>query len=424
MGEEATETRETTHQAAKILEPNDNYLLPPPVPRRVQELRNPRSRSRKIFKARAKERFAKDHRRSPSPPRWRLEVVSTLENGHSFSARVKILQVLERIPELKDHVPQIISINPKLRSYTIRYTRCELVSFECEARLSQLSYDKILEFKHQLYGFVKLMYQNGVKYNLYPGNIFLYTPFQKESTRQLFLGAVEDSDLVDATELDWSEYRKHIWDHINRVFALLEICAYHDEASDLIAAVDKEKDLVESLIENNNAIIDAARVDVNEARTIMAETVKVFNKALINIKQLEALSDGFVSSIRDPFFVWDGAQSRKEVVERNLKKIEVLNYRTNALIQKYRGPRPRDGASLGDHAPQFSGELENASNMETVNSTAKVEDDTAKQDGELAIEDEEVIAQGEEIIIYDEEMARKGGTVAINIGFREETSKG
>lgn len=424
MGEEATETCETTPKEAKTVKHNDNCLLQPLIPRRVQELRNSRSRSRKIFKARAKERFAKDHRRSPSPPRWRLEVVSILENGHSFGARVKILRILELIPELKDHVPQIISTNPKQRSYTIRYTRCELVSFEREARLSRLSYDRVMEFKHQLYSFVRLMYQNGVRYNLYPGNIFLYTPFGRESTRQLFLGSVEDSDLVDATEPDWSEYKKHVWDHINRVFALHEICAYQDEASDLITAMDKKKDLAESLIEGNNAIIDAAMVDVNEARTIMAETVKVFNKALANINQLSAFSDGLVSAVRDPFFVWDDAQSMKEVVERNLKKIEVLNDRTNDLIQKYRGPRARDGVSLVEHAPQFSGEPENASNMETINSTAKGEEGMATQDGELTAQDEEVITQGGEIIIYDEEMARKGGTVAINKGFKEETSKG
>lgn len=421
MEGEATDTCETTTpQQVKSLEPDDTPQLLPPVPRRVQELRNPRSRPRKSFKSRARERFVKDRRRSPSPPRWRLEVISTLESGQSFSARVKILGILDRIPELKDHVPQIISSNIRLRSYTIRYTCCELVSFECEARRSQLSYGQILEFKHQLYGFVKLMYQNGVRYNLYPRNIFLYTPFQRESTRQLFLGSVEDSDLVDATEPEWSEYRRHVWEHIHRVFALLEIRTYQDEAIDLIAAVDREKDLVESLLKDNNAAIDAARVDVNEARIMMAETVDVFSKALANIKQLEALSDHFMSSIRGPILAWDDAQSRQEVVERNLRKIEVLSYRTNALVEKYRDPKSKDGTNLVVISPWHGDELEESvSNMEAINSTVggvEVEDDGATEDGEIT-------SQDEEIIIYDEEMVVKAEVVVGNIGLQE-ISKG
>ncbi|UKZ65150.1 uncharacterized protein TrAtP1_006345 [Trichoderma atroviride] len=262
MEEEVTESCETGRQRDKSLEPDEDAQLQPPVPRRVQELRNPKSRPRKSIKSRARERLAKELQRSPSPPRWRVEVVSALESGQSFSAHVKILRILDRIPELRDHVPQIVSSNAKLRTYTIRYTRCELVGFECEARRSRFSYKKILGFKHQLYGFVKLMYQSGVRYNIYPGNILIYKSVRRESTRHLmFLGSVQDcSDLVDATtEPDWSEYRKYVWEHIHRVFALLEIWTYQEEAVDLIAAVDREKDLVESLIEGNIAVIDDTR---------------------------------------------------------------------------------------------------------------------------------------------------------------------
>lgn len=425
MEEEATEACEANPQEAKSLEPEDNSQPRPPVPRRVQELRNPKSRPRKSVKSRARERLAKDLYRSPSPPRWRLEVVSALESGQSFSARVRILKMLDRIPELKGHVPQIVSSNAKLRSYTVRYTRCELASFECEARRSRFSYNKILGYKHQLYGFVKLMYQSGVRYNIYPGNIFLYTPFRRDSsTRQLlFLGSVEDcSDLVDATmEPDWSEYKKDVWEHIHRVFALLEIWTYQGEAIDLIAAADREKDLVESLIKDNNAIIDAAGVDVNEARSIMAETVEVFNKALANIKQLDALSDGFMASTRGPILVWEDAQSRKEVVEKNLKKIEVLGYRTNALIQKYRDPsRPADGANSGDIAIQSGDEggESSVSNMEDID--LSVCDAEAKED--VVIWDEEWTTQEEEVVVY-EDVTAKDEAVESDDDLRKETSK-
>ncbi|KAL9480188.1 hypothetical protein ACSS6W_004974 [Trichoderma asperelloides] len=414
MEEETTATREaTTPQEAKSTEPDDTSQLPPLVPRRVQELRNPRSRPRKSFKSRARERIVRDRHRSPSPPRWRLEVISTLESSQSFSTRVKVLRILDRIPELKDHVPQIVSSNTKLRSYTVRFTRCELVSLECEARRSQLSYSRIQGFKHQLYGFVKLMYQSGVRYNLYPRNIFLYTPFQRESTRQLFLGSVEDSDLVDAAEPSWNEYRKHVWDHINRVFALVEIWTYQDEAIDLMAAVDRDKDVVESLIEDRNAIIDAARADANEARIIMADTVEVFNKALTNIKQLEALSKNIMCSIRDPILVWDDAQSRKEVVEKNLKKIEVLGYRTNALIQKYSDPTPKDGANSVDISPQSIDEPEETRNTPVCG--ARAEENVTIPVGEL-------MTQDEEIIIYDEEKAEAEAVVG-NIGSQEGSSR-
>ncbi|KAM0466877.1 hypothetical protein ACHAPV_000387 [Trichoderma viride] len=415
MEEEATESCETTLQEAKSFEADDDPQLQPPVPRRVQELRNPKSRPRKSIKSRARERLAKDLHRSPSPPRWRLEVVSALESGQSFSARVKILRILDRIPELRDHVPQIVSSNAKLRTYTIRYTRCELVNFECEARRSRFSYSKILGFKHQLYGFIKLMYQSGVRYNIYPGNLFVYKSVRRDSTRHLmFLGSVEDSsDLVDVTtEPDWSEYRKHVWEHIHRVFALLEMWTYQEEAVDLIVAVDRDKDLVESLIRDNNVVIDGTRGDVDEARTIMAETMEVFNKTLANIKQLGVLSDGFMASARGPILIWEDAQSRKEVVEKNLKKIEVLGHRTNALIDKYCDPsKPEDEASELEIMPQPGDEEESTeSNTETFNvfiDDARVEEEVVIWDEELTIEDGEETVQEEESVVYEEETVQE-----------------
>ncbi|KAL7902104.1 hypothetical protein HDV63DRAFT_404927 [Trichoderma sp. SZMC 28014] len=423
MEEKATETCETGRQEAKSLEPDDYLQLPPPVPRRVQELRNPKSRPRKSIKSRARERLAKEFHRSPSPPRWRLEVVSSLESGQSFSARVKILRILDHIPELRDHVPQIVSSNAKLRSYTIRYTRCELVSFECEARRSRFSYRKILGFKHQLYGFVKLMYQHGVRYNIYPGNIFIYKSVRRESTRQLmFLGSVEDSsDLVDVmTDPDWSEYRNYVWEHIHRVFALLEIWTYQGEAIDLIAAVDREKDLVESLIKDKNLVIDDTREDVDEARTIMAQTVEIFNKALANIKQLQVLSDGFMASTRGPVLIWEDAQSRKEVVEKNLKKIEVLGHRTDALIEKYRDPlNSEDGASSFDVAPDFGDEEEST---ESITEAVDLFGDGAQVEEDVVIWDEEF---GEEIVqevrAY-EDVTSQDEAVDSDAGAKEEAS--
>jgi hypothetical protein len=428
MEEEATDTCETGRQEANSLGADDNLQLQLPVPRRVQELRNPKSRPRKSIKSRARERLAKEHR-SPSPPRWRLEVISALESGQSFSARVKILRILDRIPELRDHVPQIVSSNSKLRSYTIRYTRCELVSFECEARRSRFSYKKISRFKHQLYGFVKLMYQHGVRYNIYPGNIFIYESVKRESTRHLmFLGSVEDSsDLVDlTTEPDWNEYRKYVWEHIHRVFALLEIWTYQGEAIDLIAAVDREKDLVESLIRDNNLVIDDTRVDVDEARAIMAETVEVFNKALANIKQLEVLSDGFMDATQGPILIWEDAQSRKEVVERNLKKIEVLGHRTDALIEKYRDPdKSEDGASELDIAPRpgYEGDEDTESNTEAVNvfiEGGEIEQEVVIWDEELATQDGEETVQEEEVVVYEDVTAQDEAVVS-DVGSEEET---
>ncbi|KAK1254871.1 hypothetical protein MKX08_008866 [Trichoderma sp. CBMAI-0020] len=424
MEEEASETSETGRQKIEALEPDDHPQLQPPVPRRVEELRNPKSRPRKSIKSRARERLAKELHRSPSPPRWRLEVVSALESGQSFSARVKILRILDRIPELRDHVPQIVSSNSKSRTYTIRYTRCELVGFDCEARRSRFSYKKILGFKHQLYGFVKLMYQSGVRYNIYPGNIFIYKSARKDSTRHLmFLGSVPDcSDLVDATtEPDWSEYRKYVWEHIHRVFALLEIWTYEGEAIDLIAAVDGEKDLVESLIRENNAVIDDTREDVDEARTILAETVQVFNKTVANIKQLRALSDGFMAAAKGPIFIWEDAQSRKQVVEKNLKKIEVLGHRTNALIDKYRDPsKPEDGASELEIALQQLGDEESTEpNTEAVDLFV----DSAEAEEEMVIwDDGEEIAQEEEVVVYEDVTAQEEAVVSDD-GSKEDGSE-
>jgi hypothetical protein len=273
------------------------------------------------------------------------------------------------------------------------------------------------------------MYQHGVRYNIYPGNIFIYESVKRESTRHLmFLGSVEDSsDLVDlTTEPDWNEYRKYVWEHIHRVFALLEIWTYQGEAIDLIAAVDREKDLVESLIRDNNLVIDDTRVDVDEARAIMAETVEVFNKALANIKQLEVLSDGFMDATQGPILIWEDAQSRKEVVERNLKKIEVLGHRTDALIEKYRDPdKSEDGASELDIAPRpgYEGDEDTESNTEAVNvfiEGGEIEQEVVIWDEELATQDGEETVQEEEVVVYEDVTAQDEAVVS-DVGSEEET---
>ncbi|KAL7926891.1 hypothetical protein ACQKWADRAFT_278934 [Trichoderma austrokoningii] len=422
MEEEATEACESTSQEANLddYDDLDDYPpLPPPVPRRVQELRNPRSRPRKRIKSRARERLAKNNvHRSPSPPRWREKFVSALESGQSFSTRVKVLRMLLRIPELRDHVPQLVSSNANLRSYTVRHPRCELVGFEYEARRAQFSYGKILRFKHQLYGFVKLMYQSGVRYNIYPGNLFVYTPCRKQreaaasststptstSTPRhvLFIGAVEHSDLVDATTgPDWSEYRKLVWEHINRVFALPEIWTFRGEALNLIAAVDRERDVVDTLIRDNNAAIDAAREDVDEARTIMVQTAEVFNKTVANIKRLQVLSEGLIALTRDPLLVWEDAQCRKEVLDKNLKKIDVLGCRTTALLDKYCDASQNEAPLPGDEREELK--------TEHVDLSAGCGEEVVIWDESLAAtqEGEETIREGEETIREDEETVRE-----------------
>ncbi|UKZ65149.1 uncharacterized protein TrAtP1_006344 [Trichoderma atroviride] len=139
----------------------------------------------------------------------------------------------------------------------------------------------------------------------------------------------------------------------------------------------------------------------------MAETVEVFNKTLANIKHLKALSDGFMASAKGPILIWEDAQSRKEVVEKNLKKIEVLGHRTNALIEKYRDPsKPEDEASELEIALEQLGDEEEGTepNTEVIDlfvDGAEAEEVVIWDEG-LPIQDGEETVQEEEVVVYEE----------------------
>ncbi|KAM0259956.1 hypothetical protein ACHAQJ_003049 [Trichoderma viride] len=342
-----TESRETI---ARESQPPQPEPPPPPilaVPRRVQELKEPKDSSRKRLNARSKQRVSKDHRRTHLS-HWREEVVSNLEGGDSFSTRIAILKILRRIPELRDHVVQLVSNNPVARTYTVRYTRRELVQFEDEARWRHLSYDNIRDLKRQLFNLVKLMYKHGVGYKLYPHHLYLYRPVSGERTSTLFLGSVTHSDLLDTGKLDWDEQKERIWSQINRIFTPVEVWAYQEEAANLAAYVKEQMDSVESTINDNNIAIDAAKTDLTEARAVMMGAFKIIKEACANVEGLKAVTKNLEASVIRPSCAWNDAQVEKEYVETSLKKIDVLTGRANALIQKYGNPKPSRGVSTGE----------------------------------------------------------------------------
>ncbi|PKK46638.1 hypothetical protein CI102_10634 [Trichoderma harzianum] len=105
------------------------------------------------------------------------------------------------------------------RSYTIKYPPRDLIPFEKEARFMHLSYREIQGIKSQLYRSVKILYNNGVGYNIYPHHLYLYGSRSWDPTPLLFLGSVTSSDILDVGQLDWKEQRAHVCDQIDRVFA-------------------------------------------------------------------------------------------------------------------------------------------------------------------------------------------------------------
>lgn len=359
----------------------------PAVPRRIQELKESKNHSRRRSKASSRDGASKDSRPHHGH-RWRQEVVSDLEAGASFSTQIEILKILCRIPELRDHVPQLVSNNPVARTYTIHYTRRELVPFEEEARWIHLSSSKIQGFKNQLYKFIKLMYKNGVRYNLYPQHLYLYRPASWEPTRQLFLGSVAYSDLLDTRQLDWKAQKDQVWAQIDRIFAPLEIWAFQQESTRLSDYAKDQMDWVNSTIAEKNIIIDAARADLKEARAIMREAYEAIKNARASIEGITGITQEFHDSVSLPRCEWDDAQLGKEYMETSLKKAQILDGRVNTLIQKYRNPKANDGANTEDVVGHDSTEQkEMAETKSTADSSVDSVDDTkaeetvATQDG-------------------------------------------
>jgi hypothetical protein len=368
-------------QEAQFLQPDISSQPPAAVPRRIEELRNPKSSSRKKPKSRSTEAVSKDPRRTHSRP-YRQKVL-VLGASESFSTQVKIFRILGRIPKLGDHVPLLLSHNAANRTYTVQYTRRELVQFEDEARWIHLKYQKIQELKDQLLDFVMLMYKNGVEYHLYPHQIYLYKPAANVYARELFLESVEDSDLLDMAELDLEKHRERSRAQINRIFAPLEIWTFQEETAKLTDSVKEDLEVIESTIRDKNIAIDAAKADLTEAQAIMAGTFKIIKDACANVEGLQAVTNGLEASVMRSRGVWNDAQFGKEYVETSLKQIDVLTSRKNALIQKYGGPMPNDRVGVGEITPQPIKPEENVLNMKITNSPvedAKVEEESDMDD--------------------------------------------
>ncbi|RFU74365.1 hypothetical protein TARUN_7888 [Trichoderma arundinaceum] len=375
----ATENCDTKSQEIQAFHDVSSPQPSPVLSRRIQELRKPNTGARKRPKTRSKETAPNDSRRHHSH-RWREEVLSNVGAGVSFKTRLTILKILRRIPELRDHAPQLVSSNPVARTLTIQYTRRELVPFEAEARLMHLSHDKIQGFKNQLYKFVKLMYQNGVKYTIYPQHLYFYKTASWERTRQLFLGAVTGSDLLDIGQLDWKEQRHQTWAQIDRIFAPLEIWAFQEEAAHLADYAKEQMDWAKSTIDDNNDALDAAKADHMEARAIMMEAFEIIKKACASIEGVKSSTKGIYSSIIRPHTAWDEAHFGKENAETSWKKIDVLNGRAYALIQKYGEPKPRNEVSTGGMPPHLSTKAEE--NSEISHNESNIGD--SKAEGEVA----------------------------------------
>ncbi|KAK4084397.1 uncharacterized protein Triagg1_877 [Trichoderma aggressivum f. europaeum] len=321
----ATEAGESDHPSAPLSA----------VPRRVQELK---TNSHKRLKARSKGAAPKDVHRSLNR-RWREQVISNLDAGESFSNHVAILKILRRIPELRDHVPHLVSNDPVTQTYVVRYPCRDLIPFEREVRLLGLSYRKIQNIKSQLYRSVMAMYTNGVRYNIYPQHLYLYGPASWDLTRLLFLGSVTSSDLLDVGGLDWNKERDRVCDQIDRTFAPLEIWTFQEEAADLAKHARTEMDQAMSVINEKNAVIDSAKADLTEAQAIMAEAYQMIKDARATLDGVKAVSKNIYTSVTRPQSLWDDAHIAKEYAETSRRKMAVLNDRANALIQKYGNPK-------------------------------------------------------------------------------------
>ncbi|KAL5095230.1 hypothetical protein Trisim1_000010 [Trichoderma cf. simile WF8] len=346
----ATEIRDADPSSAPL----------PAIPRRVQELKEgqPKEGPRKRLKARA---------RRGSSRRWREQIVSDLRDDESFNNHIAILKIIRSIPELRDHAPQLASNNPVTRSYTIKYPPRDLIPFEKEARFMHLSYREIQGIKSQLYRSVKILYNNGVGYNIYPHHLYLYGSRSWDLTPLLFLGSVTSSDILDIGQLDWKEQRAHVCDQIDRVFAPLEIWTFQKEAADLAKHARAEMDRATSIINEKNAAIDSAKADLTEAQAIMAEAFQMIKNARATLEGVNVTTKEIYSSVVDPQCAWDRAQLKKENANTKLKQTDALTDRANTLLQKYGIPKlnhgvdAEDAISNSDIKPEDNAEMKNDS---------------------------------------------------------------
>ncbi|KAL7908599.1 hypothetical protein GGI35DRAFT_407348 [Trichoderma velutinum] len=330
------------------------------VPRRVQELKEG---PRKRLKVRT---------RRCATPRWREQVISDLQDDESFNSHLTILKIIRRIPELKTHIPQLASNNPVTRTYTVKYPPRDLIPFEKEARFMNLSYREIQEIKSQLYLSVKILYNNGVRYKIYPQHLYLYASKPWDLTPLLFLGSVTNSDVLDIGQLDWKEQRDPVCAQIDRVFASLEIWTFQKEAADLAKHARAEMDWATSIIDEKNVIIDSAKADLTEAQAIMAEAYQMIKDARAAIEGINATAKGIYSSVVDSQCILDRAHLRKEKADTELKKMNALNDRANTLIQKYGTPGTCSGVGTKDT---------------TLHPESKLEDNVAMKNSNLSTND-------------------------------------
>ncbi|KAL7903951.1 hypothetical protein GGI35DRAFT_472763 [Trichoderma velutinum] len=293
------------------------------VPRRIKELKND---SHKPLKARPKEAARKGPHQSLNR-RWCERVISDLDIGESFSNHTAIFKILRRIPKLRDHVPRFVGGNASTRTY-VR-----------EVRLLGLSYKKIQSIKSQLYRSVKLMYDNGVRYNISPQNLYLYGPISWNLTRLLFLRSVTSSELLDVGELDWKEQRDRVCAQIDRIFAPLEIWTFQYEAAELAKKAKEKMDRATSIIGEKNPVIDSAKVELTEKQATLAKAYQRIKVHLTTIEGVVAHAEEMHKSIIRPQIAWEEAHLEKEYADTDMRRANNHIDEANALIQKHGIPK-------------------------------------------------------------------------------------
>lgn len=139
-----------------------------------------------------------------------------------------MMSTVARIAAFTNHAPRLIQADPGSRVIVLSTPSLRWFPLLYHVQASKFDLNQLLEFKHKLRHYVKLLYSHGVAYRVKHNYIF---PVQKLSGRWvLHLGGWLDAGYCsDSSHLESTEWRERETNQINEIERLFGLLVMHYE---------------------------------------------------------------------------------------------------------------------------------------------------------------------------------------------------
>ncbi|KAL7782658.1 hypothetical protein V8C37DRAFT_397808 [Trichoderma ceciliae] len=297
---------------------------------------------------------------------WQYKVISNKAEEY-LDTKIGILNILRDIHKLEGHVPFIESNDSHVR--VIRYPAATLYPFGNAARCFRLSYKDVQFYKRNLLYYYKILYKNGVIYNLILERLYLYKLVHQKAW-MLFLGSVESSELLDKPQLDWDKQKHNVRAQIDHAFTYIETEIFKKSITDLARSAKKEFDEATSRYETYNTT-NEDKTNLAAPEIIIKADYEIIQNAYALVTKAEKIAKKICGSIINVHCRQCHAQEEDRSARLSMQRSNILKQKANVLTQTYGCTKSNNTISTPDEVPHPSTELEQV--LETLRRISDLE---------------------------------------------------